>query len=162
MRNQRNFYTRVVTTRLESTEEEQESTKKEDGVVIPDVIFCNTLINAYAKLGDYKLAQSILNAMVFGGDVEAGIPPTEPTMVTYNTLADACKVVGELGAALEVPELMVAHAEAWGIHHYCPTHGRTQFAFLPWPGSHGIAGDVGTCAVAVRRIQIRHVRCYIV
>ena len=128
MRNQRNFYTRILGRGGNTSDRDHRDgggdDDDDDDVVIPDVIFCNTLMNAYAKLGDHESARSVLNAMVGagtgwgGGDVGArchdGIPPTEPTAVTYNTLADACKVAGELGEALEVPRLMRAHAEARG------------------------------------------------
>ena len=145
MRNQRNFYTRVLSSESGGRGGDKGGNASDrdhrdgggggggdddgdDDVVIPDVIFCNTLMNAYAKLGDHESARSVLNAMVGagtgwggGGDVVGvgarchdGIPPTEPTAVTYNTLADACKVAGELGEALEVPLLMRAHAEARG------------------------------------------------
>jgi pentatricopeptide repeat protein len=106
MRSQRNFYTRVNHSDCDSV--------IDDDLVIPDVIFCNTLMNAYAKLGDHESARSILNAMTdaVDGPRHDGIPPTEPTVVTYNTLADACKVAGELGQALEVLDLMTSHAHA--------------------------------------------------
>ncbi|KAL3811735.1 hypothetical protein ACHAXA_000237 [Cyclostephanos tholiformis] len=100
MRSQRNFYTRV--------HHADGDVAVNDDVVIPDVIFCNTLMNAYAKLGDHELARSILNAMV------DGIPPTQPTVVTYNTLTDACKVAGELGEALEVLDLMTSRTDVTG------------------------------------------------
>ena len=90
--------------------------EKEDAAIVPDVIFCNTLMNAYAKMGDYKAAKAILNSMLGkkGVPTHEGIPKVKPTAVTYNTLADACKVAGELGAALDVPELMISQSEETG------------------------------------------------
>jgi len=128
MRNQPNFYTKVLVSRKKRDDRMPSiSARREDAslelklverdrnedVIVPDVIFCNTLMNAYAKLGEHVAARSILNAML-GADGHEGIPRTAPTAVTYNTLADACKVAGELGAALEVPELMMARADATG------------------------------------------------
>ena len=122
MRNQPNFYAnvlsrkRIISPSFEESAELLHKLELEEDAIVPDVIFCNTLMNAYAKLGDHTAARSILNAMLAGVGLSCheGIPPTDPTVVTYNTLADACKVAGELGAALEVPELMTAHAEAMG------------------------------------------------
>jgi len=130
MKNQPNFYSNVISRRqredgsrsVEKREGELlKELRQEEGAIVPDVIFCNTLMNAYAKLGEHAAARSILDAMLGPGtrrDVRParheGIPPTSPTAVTYNTLADACKAAGELGAALEVPELMTARAEATG------------------------------------------------
>ena len=120
MRNQVNFYAhrRQNSGSISSSSSSSSTTTiaefDEDDILIPDVILCNTLMNAYAKLGNHEDARSILNAMVTGGDIISGIPPTDPTVVTYNTLADACKVAGDLGAALEVPELMIARAHVTG------------------------------------------------
>lgn len=96
--------------------------EKEESVIVPDVIFCNTLMNAYAKLGDYKAAKSVLNSMIGAKRVPTheGIPIVKPTAVTYNTLADACKVAGALGAALDVPELMISQSEATGSKKLMP------------------------------------------
>jgi len=122
MRNQPNFYTNVLSrkerdvdisgdTKTELTA--MELLQKENDIIVPDSIFCNTLMNAYAKLGKHEEARSILNAMLGlkGVSCHEGIPITPPTIYTYNTLADACKTAGELGAALEVLELMSAHAD---------------------------------------------------
>ena len=117
MRNQVNFYAHHGQNSSSSSSSSSTTTIAEfddDDILIPDVILCNTLMNAYAKLGNHEAARSILNAMVTGGDIISGIPPTDPTVVTYNTLADACKVAGDLGAALEVPELMIARANVTG------------------------------------------------
>lgn len=135
MKNQVNFYTQHVkkdnNIKRQSTGAQNSSSsssssstitieKFDEDILIPDVILCNTLMNAYAKLGNHEAARSILNAMIIGGDddrvsiISSGIPPTNPTVVTYNTLADACKVAGDLGAALEVPELMIARAKVTG------------------------------------------------
>ena len=102
-----------------------EDNNDNEEVVLPDVIFCNTLMNAYAKLGDFASARSVLNAMlgmtnIHGVICHDGIPKTEPTVVTYNTLADACKVAGELGAGLEVLDLMTTHAQAKGDNSLLP------------------------------------------
>ena len=99
--------------------------ENEESVIVPDVICCNTLMNAYAKLGDHIMARSVLNSMlgVSGDDsivLHEGIPPTAPTVVTYNTLADACKVAGELGEAIEVLDLMYAHAKSTGDKSVAP------------------------------------------
>lgn len=136
MRNQPNFYLNVISTkrrrrkrtkpmRLFITPAELEALEREEGAIVPDVISCNTLMNAYAKLGDHASARSVLDAMLGddGGErvVSAerhrrsheGIPSTlRPTVVSYNTLADACKAAGELGAALEVLEMMTDRAAA--------------------------------------------------
>lgn len=142
MQNQPNFYTNVLSRKQREYgrrvfEKKQKGVdsllkqiqfleKEEEGVIIPDVIFCNTLMNAYAKLGEHVAARSILNAMLGLGAYDVitacheGIPLTAPTVVTYNTLADACKVAGELGAALEVPELMTIHADAKGDKSLLP------------------------------------------
>ena len=81
-------------------------------------------MNAYAKLGEHESARSILNAMLDlgndGFECHEGIPPTAVTVVTYNTLADACKTAGELGSALEVLELMTSHAEVKGDKSLLP------------------------------------------
>ncbi|KAK1746297.1 pentatricopeptide repeat-containing protein [Skeletonema marinoi] len=94
----------------------------EESAIVPDVIFCNTLMNAYAKMGDYRAAKAILNSMLGAKGVftHEGIPKVKPTAVTYNTLADACKVAGELGAALDVPELMISQSEATGDKKLLP------------------------------------------
>ncbi|KAL7554609.1 hypothetical protein ACHAWF_018103 [Thalassiosira exigua] len=131
MRNQPNFYSQLVsrmnrkkrdgrTTKRRMDQRELKRLEQEYDAILPDVICCNTLMNAHAKLGDHATARSILDAMI-GEPPRAGarphhegIPPTDPTVVSYNTLADACKVAGELGAALEVPELMVRRAVATG------------------------------------------------
>ena len=138
MQNQPNFYTKVGLGKRRSVASEQGPSgmqleenadgrieDDEEDIVLPDVIFCNTLMNAYAKLGDHASARSILNAMLgttnlSGVKCHEGIPRTEPTVVTYNTLADACKVAGELGAGLEVLELMTAHALTKGDKSLMP------------------------------------------
>ena len=105
--------------------------KMEEDAIVHDVI----LMNAHAKLGDHVAARCILDAMLGvahgGGGASLsssaaaaarrlchhhslGIPRTAPTVVTYNTLSDACKRAGELGAALEVIELMTAASERTG------------------------------------------------
>ena len=126
MRNQPNYYTNVISQKQRDGKRwifskrvnpiELQMLEREEGVIVPDVIFCNTLMNAYAKMGEHELARSILNAMLGTKNVKCheGIPVTNPTVVSYNTLADACKIAGELGAALEVLELMSAHAEVKG------------------------------------------------
>ncbi len=136
MQNQPNFYTKVSSGKRRNVAKEQglvdpsglqvenadgRIEDDEEDIVLPDVIFCNTLMNAYAKLGDHASARSILNAMLGSGIIcHEGIPRTEPTVVTYNTLADACKVAGELGAGLEVLELMTAHALTKGDKSLMP------------------------------------------
>jgi pentatricopeptide repeat protein len=59
------------------------------------------------------MARFILNSMLrsSGKDAKDGIvlheiPQVKPTIVTFNTLADACKEAGDLAAGLEVLELM--------------------------------------------------------
>ena len=96
--------------------------EKEESAIVPDVIFCNILMNAYAKMGDYRAAKAVLNSMLGakGVPTHEGIPIIKPTAVTYNTLADACKVAGELGAALDVPELMISQAEITGDKSLLP------------------------------------------
>jgi len=133
MSNQPNFYTKVsssgkrqyITDNTKVDGSEDGRIEEEDDIVLPDVIFCNTLMNAYAKLGDHASARSILNAMVGSTDIHGftchdGIPRSEPTVVTYNTLADACKVAGELGTGLEVLELMTSHAQSKGDRSLMP------------------------------------------
>ncbi len=133
MRNQPNFYTNVLSRKLRAgriicDDAEQlmgraglQALEEDETVIVPDVICCNTLMNAYAKLGDNVMARSVLNSML-GPNSEGddrvlcheGIPRTTPTVVTYNTLADACKVAGELGEALEILQLMKDHASKTG------------------------------------------------
>lgn len=124
MKNQPNFYSNVISRKQRDSRitgrqmdlSELQRLEREEDVMLPDVIFCNTLMNVYAKLGDHVSARSILNAMlgISGSTCHEGIPITSPTVVTYNTFADACKVAGELGAALEVPELMTRQYDATG------------------------------------------------
>ncbi|KAL7471815.1 hypothetical protein ACHAXS_012140 [Conticribra weissflogii] len=133
MRNQPNFYVNVLSRKLRAgriicDDAEQlvgraglQALEEDETIIVPDVICCNTLMNAYAKLGDNVMARSVLNSMLGansdGGDsvlCHEGIPRTTPTVVTYNTLADACKVAGELGEALEVLQLMKDHASKTG------------------------------------------------
>ncbi len=128
LQTQPNFYTNVISRKrrdgrnanMDSSSYMDPSTlhmlEKEESAIVPDVIFCNTLMNAYAKMGDYRAAKAILNSMLGekGVPTHEGIPKVKPTAVTYNTLADACKVAGELGPALDVPELMIAQSEATG------------------------------------------------
>lgn len=128
LQTQPNFYTNVISQKrrdgrnanTDSSSYMDSSTlhmlEKEESAIVPDVIFCNILMNAYAKMGDYRAAKAILNSMLGekGVPTHEGIPKVKPTAVTYNTLADACKVAGELGPALDVPELMIAHSEATG------------------------------------------------
>lgn len=134
MKNQPNFYHAVIS-RKERGKNPDASLymdtaylrrlEEEDSAIVPDIIFCNILMNAYAKLGDHVMARLILNSML--GSTCTGnialheeIPPITPTVVTYNTLADACKVAGELGAALEVLALMKSHAEKTGDKRLAP------------------------------------------
>jgi pentatricopeptide repeat protein len=67
-------------------------------------------MNAYAKLGDHKMARFILNSMMGsskdGNIVLHEIPRVKPTIISFNTLADACKAAGDLAAGLEVLQLM--------------------------------------------------------
>lgn len=133
MRNQPNFYTNVLSRKLRAgriicEDAEQlmgraglQALEEDETVIVPDVICCNTLMNAYAKLGDNVMARSVLNSMLGANNdgeqkmlCHEGIPRTTPTVVTYNTLADACKVAGELGEALEVLQLMKHHASKTG------------------------------------------------
>ncbi|KAL9186182.1 hypothetical protein ACHAXT_005420 [Thalassiosira profunda] len=130
MRNQPNFYTNVISrrrrdkriaTKRVDTTELRRLEMEDDAVIIPDVVFCNVLMNVYAKLGDHVSARSILNAMLgVNGVCHEGIPLTGPTVVTYNTLADACKGAGELGSALETLELMIHHADETGDRSCLP------------------------------------------
>lgn len=134
LQTQPNFYTNVVSQKrrdgrianatLSSYTDPSTLRKleREESAIVPDVIFCNTLMNAYAKMGDYKAAKAILNSMLGakGVPTHEGIPKVKPTAVTYNTLADACKVAGELGAALDVPELMISQSEATGNKKLLP------------------------------------------
>lgn len=134
LQTQPNFYTNVISKKrrdgriadANSSSYMDPSTlrklEKEESAIVPDVIFCNTLMNAYAKMGDYKAAKAILNSMLGakGVPTHEGIPKVKPTAVTYNTLADACKVAGELGAALDVPELMISQSEATGNKKLLP------------------------------------------
>ena len=132
LQTQPNFYTNVISRKQRESANPDTSSymdpsmlqrlEKEESAIVPDVIFCNTLMNAYAKMGNYKAAKSVLNAMLGAKGVltHEGIPVLNPTAVTYNTLADACKVAGELGAALDVPELMIQQAEATGNKKLLP------------------------------------------
>ena len=131
MRNQPEFYLNVLSRKridgrlaeeLKAVSEEQLRSLEEEGAIVPDVIFCNTLMNAYAKLGDHVSARSILNAMLgtSTSQVHEGIPQIEPTVITYNTLADACKKGGELGHALEVLDLMKNRAAQTGDKSLLP------------------------------------------
>ncbi|CAJ1961801.1 unnamed protein product [Cylindrotheca closterium] len=70
--------------------------------IIPDVKSANILMNAYAKLGEIHLAQDLLQQMIEGGGKD--VPKTEPNIVTYNTLLDACHNAGELDIALRVKD----------------------------------------------------------
>ena len=126
LQTQPNFYTNVISQkrrggRTGNTSSFMDSSSLRSAIV-PDVIFCNTLMNAYAKMGDYRAAKAILNSMLGakGVPTHEGIPKVQPTAVTYNTLADACKVAGELGAALDVPELMISQSEATGNKKLLP------------------------------------------
>lgn len=131
MRNQPEFYLNILTRKrvdgllvdeLKTVSEEQLRSLEEEGAIVPDVIFCNSLMNAHAKLGDHVAARSILNAMLGAStsQVHEGIPQIEPTVITYNTLADACKEGGELGHALEVLDLMTVRAEQTGDKSLLP------------------------------------------
>ncbi|KAL3929526.1 MAG: hypothetical protein SGBAC_012170 [Bacillariaceae sp.] len=70
--------------------------------IVPDVKSANILMNAYAKLGEIDLAQDLLHQMINGGGDD--VPKTEPNIVTYNTLLDACHNARELDVALRVKE----------------------------------------------------------
>ncbi|KAL3793109.1 hypothetical protein HJC23_005611 [Cyclotella cryptica] len=134
MKNQPNFYTNVISRKQRQGRisdpsvfldpNELHKLEVEDSAIVPDVIFCNTLMNAYAKLGDHKMARFILNSML--GSPKAGnivlheIPQVDPTVVTFNTLADACKEAGDLAAGLEVLELMSSHAQRTGDKTIAP------------------------------------------
>ncbi|KAL7522245.1 hypothetical protein ACHAWX_006940 [Stephanocyclus meneghinianus] len=134
MKNQPNFYTNVISRKQRQGRISDPSVfldpnqlrklEVDDSAIVPDVIFCNTLMNAYAKLGDHKMARFILNSML--GSPKAGnivlheIPQVNPTVVTFNTLADACKEAGDLAAGLEVLELMSSHAQLTGDNKIAP------------------------------------------
>ena len=127
MKNQPNFHTNVISRNLRDVRVAKldlQLLESDKDVIVPDSIFCNTLMNAYAKLGEHESARSILNAMLDigndGFECHEGIPPTAVTVVTYNTLADACKTAGELGSALEVLELMTSYAEVKGDKSLLP------------------------------------------
>ena len=131
LQTQPNFYTNVISQKRRHGRNATSSymdpsmlhkLEMEESAIVPDVIFCNTLMNAYAKMGDYRAAKAILNSMLGAKGVftHEGIPKVKPTAVTYNTLADACKVAGELGAALDVPELMISQSEATGDKKLLP------------------------------------------
>ena len=127
MKNQPNFHTNVISRNLRDVRVAKldlQLLESDEDVIVPDSIFCNTLMNAYAKLGEHESARSILNAMLDlgydGFECHEGIPPTAVTVVTYNTLADACKTAGELGSALEVLELMTSHSEVKGDKSLLP------------------------------------------
>ena len=131
LQTQPNFYTNVISQKRRNGRNATSSymdpsmlhkLETEESAIVPDVIFCNTLMNAYAKMGDYRAAKAILNSMLGAKGVftHEGIPKVKPTAVTYNTLADACKVAGELGAALDVPELMISQSEATGDKKLLP------------------------------------------
>mmetsp|Transcript_1077 Transcript_1077/g.1569 ORF Transcript_1077/g.1569 Transcript_1077/m.1569 type:complete len:1041 (+) Transcript_1077:254-3376(+) len=96
--------------------------------IIPDVRSVNILMNAYAKLGDYEAAYSLLQQMLSTkrrqvkdhheedgeeGEGEGdGVPKLSPNLVTYNTLLDACHRANNLPKALDVLEEMKSR----GIH----------------------------------------------
>ena len=123
MKNQPTFYTNVISRKQRQgrisdpsvflNPAELRKLEVEHDAIVPDVIFCNTLMNAYAKLGDHKMARFILNSML--GTAKSGdivlheIPRVSPTIISFNTLIDACKEAGDLGAGLEVLELMSYH-----------------------------------------------------
>ena len=106
MKNQPTFYTNVISRKqrqgrisdptvfLDSAQ--LRKLEVEHDAIVPDVIFCNTLMNAYAKLGDHKMARFILNSML-GTEKQVlhEIPRVVPTIISFNTLADACKEAGE-------------------------------------------------------------------
>lgn len=143
MTNQPNYYSNAISRRqradrrvIDARADPSSELVDARDVIVPDAICCNILMNAYAKLGDHVAARSVLNAMLgLGGaewHVHGGIPPTGVTVVTYNTLADACKSAGELGAALEVVELMTSHAGVSGDSSLLPdirTYTSEPFAF---------------------------------
>lgn len=135
MKNQPNFYTNVVSRKQRHGRipdpsvfldpNELRKLEIEHEAIVPDVIFCNTLMNSYAKLGDHKMARFILNSMLgtskTGNIILQEIPSgIVPTVVTYNTLADACKEAGNLAAGLEVLELMSAHEQLTGENAIFP------------------------------------------
>ena len=74
-------------------------------MIIPDVRATNILMNTYSKLGDIDSCISLLQQM------ETGVGPDvfcqmRPNHVTYNTLLDACRRVGDLGIALDIRDKM--------------------------------------------------------
>ena len=123
MKNQPTFYTNVISRKQRQGRISDSSVflnpaelrrlELEHDAIVPDVIFCNTLMNAYAKLGDHKMARFILNSMLGAsknGDIVLHeIPRISPTIISFNTLVDACKEAGDLAAGLEVLELMSSH-----------------------------------------------------
>ncbi|KAL3816318.1 hypothetical protein ACHAXA_008389 [Cyclostephanos tholiformis] len=163
MCSQQNFYTRV--------QHANGDVIVDDDVLILDVIFCNTLMNAYAKLGDHESARLILNAMVevVDGTEHDGIPPTQPTVVTYNMLMDACKVMGELGEALEVLDLMTLCADVTGDVSLLPDAWTYTILISNMARKSRRGGGVAmvlpplikTCNPEGRKIQTRHSCFYI-
>ena len=106
MKNQPTFYTNVISRKQRQGRisgptvflgpAQLRKLEVEHAAIVPDVIFCNTLMNAYAKLGDNKMARFILNSMLgTGKQVLHEIPLVKPTIISFNTLADACKAAGE-------------------------------------------------------------------
>lgn len=123
MKNQPTFYTNVISRKQRQGRisdpsvfldpSELRKLEVEEGAIVPDVIFCNTLMNAYAKLGDHLMARFILNSMLGtskdGNIVLHEIPRLTPTVVSFNTLADACKEAGDLISGLDVLDLMSSY-----------------------------------------------------
>jgi len=66
----------------------------------PDVIGCNTVIRAYAQLGDLNKAFVLMEEMQKGG--------IKPNAVTFNSLAGAAVKAGEVDRAWQILPLMAA------------------------------------------------------
>ena len=80
-------------------------TKSGPLMIVPDVKATNILMNTYSKLGDLNSCIHLLQQMEtgIGSDVFCKMRPNH---VTYNTLLDACRRVGDLGLGLDVRDKM--------------------------------------------------------
>jgi pentatricopeptide repeat protein len=74
--------------------------KPSSQIILPDVKAANILMNCHAKLGDIESALDLLDQMLHGGGLD--VPRMIPSLVTYNTLLDACHKGGDLDVALKV------------------------------------------------------------
>ena len=94
-------------------------TKKSiNSVILPDVKAANILMNVHAKLCDVESAQHLMGQMIYGNGTD--VPKLEPNIVTYNSLLDACRRVGDLDAALEAKAQLDESGLTLDVRTYTP------------------------------------------